>query len=704
MLNKGPVRSMLLPLCFGFLLTATSLMATEQSEEEQKKEESPVVKTEVTVTATPSPVKTEVTPDIRSLPANASVLFDPSTEVSNAREPGEIIRALPGMDFVFYGQGGIPSGPSVRGYTDRNFGQDMAGFLDGIPLNLFGFVASHGALDLTILLPKAIERVELIRGPFNARYGDFHRGGSLNFVTKPRISHPSIDLSAGSFGTARTTLTYGRDPGNGGGMPFFTTLDGYRTESYSDNSDLYRINSYSKLLVPHGQNNYLSLAATLFKSEWDAPSYLDLALIKSGAISDKSFINPTDGGNLDSQVFYAGYHGNTGTSGEWSATLYGYHREWDRWRHDQLISPTTQQLHQNDKRLTVGTRIEKNFGAPLFGRPSLLLAGVAVQRDDADTHQERTRLRIVTAQVDEVDELLTNSAIYIQEQWSPADWIKVSGGLRYNNLDYELDDKILADGRYVSDYSANRVNPNLGVAVHPFGRDSVLIYASLGTGMRSPTPRSEVRNSLSSLERVKIAQTRNYEVGVSFHLFGGLELQADVFRSDNSNEIRGIPPGIEFESLGKSRREGSEVDLTWFFSRRTARIYTNLSWVEARLLTPATPGATHFPDVAEYVHRIGFEKTLSVGSGISGGLLLGGDWAFYGEKDLNTRGTIRSEPYQRATARATFVPSGGLYRIWAGGFYYPTSRYGESAFLFGTRTGVRANPRTSFEAGISRSF
>lgn len=175
-------------------------------------------------------------------------------------------------------------------------------------------------------------------------------------------------------------------------------------------------------------------------------------------------------------------------------------------------------------------------------------------------------------------------------------------------------------------------------------------------------------------------------------------------RSDNSNEIRGIPPGIEFESLGKSRRKGSEADLAWFFSRRTARVYTNLSWVEARLLTPATPGATHFPDVAEYVHRIGFEKTLAVGSGISGGLLLGGDWAFYGEKDLNTRGTIRSEPYQRATARATFVPSGGLYRIWAGGFYYPTSRYGESAFLFGTKTGVRANPRTSFEVGVSRSF
>lgn len=663
----------------------------------------PVVRTDITVTATPAPLKTEVTDDIRSLPVNASVLFDPATEVSNAREPGEIIRALPGMDFVFYGQGGIPSGPSVRGYTDRNFGQDIAGFLDGIPLNLFGFVASHGALDLTVLLPQSIERVELIRGPFNARYGDFHRGGSLNFITKSRISRSTVDIAGGSFGAARTTLTYGRDPGEGG-LPFFTALEGYRTNSYSENSDLYRLNSYSKLVIPRGENQ-LRLSAAVFTSKWDAPSYLDLAQIRSGAVSDRDVINPTDGGDLNSQLVYAAYHGSRTAAGDWSATLYGNHRKWNRWRHDQLISPTTAQLHQLDERITIGTRAEKNFSRTLPGeRQSLLLAGIAIQRDDASTQQERTLRRTVTAVVDDVDEVLTNSAIYVQGQFAAATWMKVSGGLRYNHLEYELDDRRQAKGRYVSEYSASRLNPNLGMALHPFGRESILVYASVGSGMRSPTPRSEVRNSLNSVDRVKIAETRNYEVGLSFHPLAGLEVRGDVFRSDNSNEIRGIPPGIEFESLGKSRRKGAEVDVEGFFWSRTARVYTNLSWVEARLLTPANPAANRFPDVARYVHRIGFERTLALNSGASGGLLLGGDWAWYGRKDLNTRGTIRSDPYQRATARTTYVPPNGRYRVWAGGFYYPASRFGESAFLFGSRVGVRPNPRTSFEVGASRTF
>ncbi|MDQ6799669.1 MAG: TonB-dependent receptor plug domain-containing protein [Acidobacteriota bacterium] len=691
---------LLLGILLGLL--ATGLFA--QTEEKKKSDEhKPVVKTDITVTAKPSPVKTEVTEDIRSLPVNASVLYDPATEVSNAREPGEIIRALPGMDFVFYGQGGIPSGPSVRGYTDRNFGQDIAGFIDGIPLNLFGFVASHGAMDLTMLLPQSIERVELIRGPFNARYGDFHRGGSLNFVTKTHIARPSVDMAVGSFGTLRTTLTYGRDPGDGSRLPFFTTFEGYRTNSYSHHSDLYRLNSYSKLVIPRGQND-ISLSGAFFGSKWDAPSYLDVTQIRSGAISDRGVINPTDGGDLHSQLFYAAYHGNNGSPNDWSATLYGNHRNWNRWRHDLLISPSTLQLHQFDSRITIGTRVEKNFGASLLGRPSLLLAGFAAQRDDASTQQQRTILRKVATNVDNIDELLTNSAVYVQEQYAPMTWLKLSGGLRYNHLNYNLNDKLVAKDKYVSNYTANRLNSNFGVALHPFGSETVLVYASAGSGMRSPTPRSEVRNSINSVNRVSIAKTRNYEAGLSFHLLGGLEIQGDVFRSDNTNEIRAIPPGIEFESLGKSRRKGAEVDAAWFFWSRTARVYTNLSWVTARLTTPATPTATHFPDIARYVHRVGFERTLALGGGTSGGLLLGGDWAWYGRKDLNTTGTIRSDPYQRATARATYVPPNGLYRMWVGGFYYPASRFGESAFLFGSRVGVRANPRTSFEVGISRAF
>src|SRR6185436_138725 len=155
------------------------------------------------------PRKTEVSPDVRTLPANSSVLGPGAYETREYREPGEVVRSLTGVDFVVYGQGGVPSGPSIRGYTDRNFGQDIAGYVDGIPLNLFGFVASHGAMDTTFLVPEAIEKVELVRGPMEARFGDFDRGASINYVTRDGGVRPSASVSGGSYGERRASVTLG---------------------------------------------------------------------------------------------------------------------------------------------------------------------------------------------------------------------------------------------------------------------------------------------------------------------------------------------------------------------------------------------------------------------------------------------------------------------------------------------------------------
>ncbi len=89
-IEERPAGRLLLATSFA-LLMATGVFAQLQDEKQPdaaKTTDKTVVKTDITVTAKPSPVKTEVTEDIRSLPVNASVLFDPATEVSNAREPG----------------------------------------------------------------------------------------------------------------------------------------------------------------------------------------------------------------------------------------------------------------------------------------------------------------------------------------------------------------------------------------------------------------------------------------------------------------------------------------------------------------------------------------------------------------------------------------------------------------------------------------
>ena len=677
-----------------------SPLPTEKQDPAKVEGDTTRLTTTITVTARPAPVKTELAADVRTLPANSSIIDPSAFEKSSPREPAEVLRALPGVDLAYYGQGGIPSGPSVRGYTDRNFGQDLAGFIDGIPLNLFGFVASHGAMDLTPVFTGSVERVELVRGPLDARYGDFHRGGSVNFVTRDGVPRPAVTLVGGSFGTVRGALTFGNHQAGASRPSFYGNVEGYRTGGYAEDQDNKSFKTFNKLYQPIGSGD-LTLAFQGYWANWHAPSYLDRDLVRSGALDEKAAVNPTDGGRQNNQLAYLRYrHGKDGTS-PFAATAYVDHRDWSRWRSDFLLSPTQTQTGQFDKRWTYGFRAEQTLGHALLGRPSIFLAGAAYQHDDAGTRQDQTLLRDLLRPTDNVDELLDSFGLYAQEQWQAQDWLKLMGGLRYSRVGYDLHDNIRAPGTYVSSYDADIVSPKAGLAVSLGGNFG--LYANFSTGMRSPTPRSEVRNSITSVGRVDIAKTESYEAGLTARVASRLELLAVVWRADNSNEIRGIPPGgVEFESLGRSRRYGTEAEVNWYPVART-RIYAGVSFVHVRLTTPVTPAADRLPDIPDYVHKAGFEThTVRQGS-FPGTLSISGDVTFNGPKPLNTTATITAERYQRISASLAYTTR-DRYRVWIGGFAYPGSRIAEAAFLFNQKVGVRANPHVSLEGGITTRF
>ena len=702
-----------LALCCGLPLAGSGVLRAEEppgrtppsavepapsTDDAKKKDAAARVKTTIAVTAKGAPRKTELSPDVRSLPANSSVIDATAIQAKTYREPAEILRSEPGVDFVYYGQGGAPSGPAVRGYTDRNFGQDIAGFLDGIPLNLFGFVASHGAMDLTPLFPETIERVELVRGPLDARYGDFNRGASVNWVTKEGAARPSVAIGGGSYGARRAQATFGSaDPER---FSIYANLELSNVDGYADNQRVEHVKTFNRVSVPLGRGD-LAVTGLGFWSHWDAPSYLDINLVKSGAVSDRDAVNPTDGGKENNRLLYLRYRLDATSSDPLILTVHAGRRDWTRWRSDFLLSPTQTQTQQIDARSIYGYRIEKTLAFSLLERPGTLLFGSNLQRDIASTQQATSLKREVISRTDDVDERLTNLGVYAQGQWVPKDWLKLMAGVRYSYVNDQIGDNIRAPGTYVDSFSTSRVSPKVAITVSPV--KELDVYANYATGMRSPTPRSEVRNSIDSVGRVEIAETKSYEVGMSWRLFDRVALHADVWRADNSNEIRGIPPGgVQFESLGASRRKGVDLEASVFLGS-AARLYTAFSWVDVRLTTPLVAGADHLPDVPRYVHLVGLETQVPVGARLPGRVLVGVDAGFYGSRDLNTTGTLQSETYERVGFRVSFNADAG-YRVFLGGSWYPGSRFGESAFLFNTKIGVRPVPRLSLDGGLAYTF
>ena len=78
-----------------------------------------------------------------------------------------------------------------RGF-DADHGTDVGVFLDGVPINLPSHAHGQGYTDLHFLIPEAIERVDVVKGPYDARYGDFSTAGAINFETRKSFDESSV--------------------------------------------------------------------------------------------------------------------------------------------------------------------------------------------------------------------------------------------------------------------------------------------------------------------------------------------------------------------------------------------------------------------------------------------------------------------------------------------------------------------------------
>ena len=93
-----------------------------------------------------------------------------------------MFRKVAGLNISQYTGGNFGDGIAMRGFTGGAHGANTAFFVDGMPMNLMDY--THGMEDIAWLVPEMVERIEVIKGPFSALYGDFGLGGVINIITK----------------------------------------------------------------------------------------------------------------------------------------------------------------------------------------------------------------------------------------------------------------------------------------------------------------------------------------------------------------------------------------------------------------------------------------------------------------------------------------------------------------------------------------
>ncbi|MCW5625613.1 MAG: TonB-dependent receptor plug domain-containing protein, partial [Burkholderiales bacterium] len=215
-----------------------------------------------------------------ALPTTVTVIDEEEISRTNYRDFTDLLRKVPGMNAFAYGQGDIGSPLRLRGFSANSHGGDTAVYVDGVPQNLpSASQGGSGMSDLSWLTPEMIERIEVIKGPFSALYGDQARGGVINIVTrKDGPSSVSGTMGRYDFGRLNGVLSTQTTRGS-----FFGVAELFHTGGFRDNSDIDRGNLFAKYTVPL-EGGALGLRGNYYRADFNQPGYLSINDLNAGVV------------------------------------------------------------------------------------------------------------------------------------------------------------------------------------------------------------------------------------------------------------------------------------------------------------------------------------------------------------------------------------------------------------------------------------
>ena len=201
---------------------------------------------------------------------------------------GELAENVPGLVATQHSGSGKANQYFLRGFN-LDHGTDLAGYVDGAPINMRSHGHGQGYLDLNFLIPEMVERIDYTKGPYHATEGDFSSAGTMRYTTKAKLDRPFAEVTGGSFGYWRGLLAGSTDLGQGSLLGAVeTTLS---NGPWVLNEHQRKFNGLLKYSVTDW-----SLGLSGYTNSWVSTDQVPERAITSGLIPRNGYIDPNLGG------------------------------------------------------------------------------------------------------------------------------------------------------------------------------------------------------------------------------------------------------------------------------------------------------------------------------------------------------------------------------------------------------------------------
>ena len=466
---------------------------------------------------------------------------------------------------------------SVRGFGARTtFGiVGVRVYMDGIPAN-----QPDGQGEVSQFNLASADRVEVLRGPFSALYGN-SAGGVIQLFTADGSGPPQLDagVAYGSFDTRRASADV---LGSDGLFSYNVGASQFATSGSRGHSAAQRSSLQGKWGFDFAGAGKLTLVANVFNS----PSAQDpLGLTRAQFDADPEGTAPSSlqyntRKSADQRQLGAIYELAVNDSNTFRLMVYGGHRDV---RQFQAIPVTTQRAATSSGGVVDlsngygGVEPRWTYHSQLLGGPWSVTAGLTY--DVLDEHRKGynnyigSTLGVLGAlRRDGIDRVYDLDQ-YVQTQWDALAPVSVLLGVRHSEVGF-------------GGFSYAAGSPVAGLVFHI--DPQLNLYASFGSGFQTPTVdqlayRPDGLPGLNTSLRAE--RSHSFELGAKWRVNADSGVELALFRANSTNEVvveSNTGGRSVYGNAGPIRHQGVELNLHTQL-RQHLRLQLSYTYLDVRV-------------------------------------------------------------------------------------------------------------------------
>ena len=409
-------------------------------------------------------------------PMNVSVISAQEIVQSNAKSVVDVLKTQDGL-YAYDPSGVGASGMSVN---MRGFYVGMSShylvLVDGIPQNK----GKDKLVDWDLISLDNVERIEIVRGPSSALYGDNAMSGLINIITRKPTKKPEgkFSVSYGSFDTQEykvsTSARY-KELGYSFGLSqknsaTFRRHCNYRRNHAGGELD-YEINDTQKLQL---LADYFGLHRGAYP--WalsEAQISSDRRQARPGTENDKSDIN-----KINASITHAW---DIDTNLKTEGTFYYKYYNGDSFYTTGSTESTKREQVEGEN--TYGILLKGNLNEEIIGLAQAITTGIDLERDIFDYQEYSAPYQQRSALQQDYGVKRNKVGPYLQDEITLSRPFKLIAGLRYDWVDFDFNNRQTPANSKTEKMS--KVTPR-GSLVYSYRKNSTL-YANYAQAFRTPT-------------------------------------------------------------------------------------------------------------------------------------------------------------------------------------------------------------------------